>query len=211
MANYTRAIKTDIWINKEFRKMMPQEKIFWFYLHTGYHSSETALYACPIEDIALFCGISKKKAKEMIEKFCEQGSISYDFMTDELLVKDYFNYHPPIGGLYYRMYSNDLAKIKSQRLIDELVEISKKHKISLAFFAALRDLRPELDPDEFKIKKTDKTEVEIRNADERGRGTAAENRTMAEIVAAAQRAKAAKKSETNNGEEDFFEGMEELF
>ena len=200
---YTRAIKTDIWIDKDFRKLTPQEKIFWFYLHTGYHSSETALYACPVEDIALFCGISKKKAKEMIEKFCEQGMILYDFSTDELLVLDYFHFHPPIGGLYYRMYSNDLAKIKSQQLIDELVEMSKKHKISLAFFAALRDLRPDLDPNEFKIKKTDKTEVEIRNADERGRGTAAENRTMAEIVVAAQKARLSSKSQATN-EKDFF-------
>lgn len=208
MANYTRAIKTDIWIDTDFRKLTPQEKVFWFYLHTGYHSSETALYACPIEDIALFCGISKKKAKEMIEKFCEQGKILYDLDTDELLVLDYFSFHPPVGGLYYRMYANNLAKIKSQRLIDELVEMSKKYKISLAFFAAFRDLRPELDPKDFKIKKTDKTEGEIRNADERGREVAAERKSMAEIVSAAKRAKG---EPSKTEEKDFFEGMEELF
>lgn len=47
-------------------------------------------------------------------------------------------------------------------------------------------------------------------ADERGRGTAAENRTMAEIVVAAQKARLSSKSQATN-EKDFFEGMEELF
>ncbi|MBR4296307.1 MAG: hypothetical protein IKT56_05695 [Clostridia bacterium] len=202
MPNYVRSVKTDLWIESRFRKFDAERKIVWFYLHTGYHSSETALYPCPIEDISLFCKISKKKTAEIIKDFCDMNLISYDSDTEEVLVLDYFDYHAPNMGLYYRMYSNDLAKIKSQKLIGELVEISKKYKISMAFFTALKDLRPDLKQEDFKVKKTDKTEDEIRDSDERGRKTAAANRNRAEIAEALGE---------KYPEKDFFEGMGELF
>ena len=46
----------------------------------------------------------------------------------------------------------------------------------MPFFAALQDRRPDLKERDFKIKKTDMTPEEARNADERGRHTAASNR-----------------------------------
>ena len=202
MPNYVRSVKTDLWIESRFRKFDAAQKIVWFYLHTGYHSSETALYPCPIEDIALFCKLSKKKTAEIIEYFCDQNLISYDRETEEVLVRDYFDYHAPNMGLYYRMYAGDLAKIKSQKLIDELVEMSKKYKISMAFFTALKDLRTDLKPEDFKVKKTDKTEDEIRDADERGRKTAEANRNKAEIAEAQERKTLGK---------DFFDGLGDLF
>ena len=180
MPNCVRTLKTDLWIEKEFRSFDAARKVFWFFLHTGYLSSETSLFICQIDDIAFFCGFSKKKAAELVSEFEEQGFISYDRETGEIFVRDYFAYHPPIGGLYYRMFANDLSKIKSERLIDELVEISKQYKISMPFFAALQDRRPELKEEDFKIKKTDMTAEYARNADERGRHTAASNREKSE-------------------------------
>ncbi len=176
MPNCIRTVKADLWIDKDFREFDPARKVFWFFLHTGYLSSETSLYICQIDDISFFCGLSKKKAKELIEEFEERGFISYDVKTGEILVRDYFHFHPPVGGLYYRMFANDLSKIRSEKLIDELVEISKGYKISMPFFAALQDRRPDLKERDFKIKKTDMTPEDARNADERGRHTAASNR-----------------------------------
>lgn len=201
MPNYVRSVKTDLWIESRFRKFDAAQKIVWFYLHTGYHSSETALYPCPIEDIALFCKLSKKKTAEIIEYFCDQNLILYDHETEEVLVLDYFDYHAPNMGLYYRMYAGDLSKIKSQKLIDELVEMSKKYKISMAFFTALKNLRPNLNQSDFKVKKTGKTEDEIRDADERGRKTAEANRNKAEIAEAQERKTLGK---------DFFDGLGDL-
>lgn len=176
MSNCIRTVKADLWIDKDFRSFDATRKVFWFFLHTGYLSSETSLYICQIDDIAFFCNISKKKASDLVSEFEERGFISYDKETGEILVRDYFAYHPPVGGLYYRMFANDLVKIKSEKLIDELVEIAKKYKISVSFFAALQDRRPELKEKDFNIKKTDMTSEEARNADERGRRTAANNR-----------------------------------
>ena len=186
MSNCIRTVKADLWIDKDFRSFDATRKVFWFFLHTGYLSSETSLYICQIDDIAFFCNISKKKAAELVSEFEERGFISYDKETGEILVRDYFAYHPPVGGLYYRMFANDLVKIKSEKLIDELVEIAKKYKISVSFFAALQDRRPELKEKDFKIKKTDMTPEEARNADERGRRTAANNRGQGDKAAKKQ-------------------------
>lgn len=177
MANHTRTVKTDIWVEHNFRKLDGVQKIVWFYLHTGYHTSETALFACSLSDLAHFCGISKRKATEIISGFIEEGLADYDYETDEILVKDYFEFHAPSSGLYYNMYLQDLEKIKSQRLVDELIEMSKKYRISTAFFLALLDVRPDIDRNDFKIIATDKSDDAIRNAGLRGRTISLEKRT----------------------------------
>ena len=51
--------------------------------------------------------------------------------------------------------------------------------------------------------KTGETEKVIRNADDRDGEVSAEHCAMAEIVVSAQRAKAAKRSETNNDDKFF--------
>ena len=61
MPNCIRTVKADLWIDKDFREFDPARKVFWFFLHTGYLSSETSLYICQIDDISFFCGLSKKQ------------------------------------------------------------------------------------------------------------------------------------------------------
>ena len=176
MSNHVRSIKSDLWIDGSFRKFDASRKVVWFYLHTGYHSSETALYSCPIDDIALFCSISKKKTASIIKDFIDLGLVDYDFDTEEILVKDYYDQHSPSSGLFFYMYLQDLEKIKSKKLIDGVVEMAKKYRISTAFYLALTEVRPDLNREDFKIIKTDKSDEEIRNAGLRGRTIALENK-----------------------------------
>ena len=176
MSNHVRSIKSDLWIDGSFRKFDVSQKVVWFYLHTGYHSSETALYSCPIDDIALFCSISKKKTASIIKDFIDMGIVDYDFDTEEILVKDYYDQHSPTSGLFFYMYLQDLEKIKSKKLIDGVIEMSKKYRISTAFYLALTEVRPDLKREDFKIIKTDKSDEEIRNAGLRGRTIALENK-----------------------------------
>lgn len=47
--------------------------------------------------------------------------------------------------LTYEIYRNDLSDVGSKSLVDPLVSISKEYTVSLVFYAALADRRPELE------------------------------------------------------------------
>lgn len=175
MANYCRTILSSLWSSKSFRKLNHKEKVFYFLLHTGEISSDTSVFPCMLDDCALYCGVQVEDVEKMIEKFQELGIVYYDYEAEEICVLDYFVMHSPSGGITYEMYRKDISKITSDKVIDVLVENSKKFDISLSFFAALQDFRPSIKEEDFIIKSSNKTIDEIRSAAKRGRTKAALN------------------------------------
>ena len=180
MANYNRTIVSSLWSNKLFRRLTHKEKVFYFLLHTGEITSDTSVCPCMIEDCALYCNVSKKEIGKMINHFEELGIILYDHEYEEIIIKDLFYYHPPVGGLTFEMFKKDIAKISSKKILSALVENSKKYTISLQFFAALKEFVPNLRQDDFKIKKTNLTEEEVKTVAARGRRNAARSKVSVE-------------------------------
>jgi len=74
------------------------------------------------------------------------------------------------------MYCKDFDKIHSKDLIANVCESALNSDISMAFFCALQDIFPEIEADDFPIRKTEKTAEDIRNAAKRGRKKIKENR-----------------------------------
>ena len=144
MANYCRTILSSLWSSKSFRKLNQTEKVFYFLLHTGELSSDTSVFPCMLEDCALYCGVQVEEVEKMMKKFEELGLVYYDYDAEEICVLDYFAMHNPAGGITYEMYRKDIGKITSDKVLDVLVENSKKYDISLPFFAALQDFRPSI-------------------------------------------------------------------
>ncbi len=169
MANYNRSIKTDLWMTIAFRDLTSDEKVVYLFLHTADLSSDSSVFFCPISDVASCCNLSKAKVLKILKKFEEAGYIVYDYDYQEVFVKDYFWLHPPVGGLGFEMFYKDLSKIKSHHLIDLVVENSKEYEISLPFFTALQDVRPNIKQDDYAIKPTKMTCDELRTAANRGR------------------------------------------
>ncbi len=126
-----------------------------------------------ITDCSLYCGVSVKEIEKMLQRFEELGYIFYDYATEEICVLDYFVMHSPAGGITYEMYRKDLAKITSDKVLDVLVENSKRYDISLPFFAALQDFKPQIKEEDFAIKSCSKSIDEIRTAAKRGRAKSA--------------------------------------
>lgn len=184
MANYSRTILSSLWSSKIFRKLNHKEKVFYFLLHTGEITSDTSVFPCLMDDCALYCGVSVKEIEKMLHRFEELGLIFYDYDLEEICVLDYFVMHSPVGGITYEMFRKDLAKISSDKILDVLVENSKKYDISLPFFAALQDFRPCIKQEDFSIKHCEKTVEEIRTAAKRGRTKAAgdKNKSAAEVI-----------------------------
>ena len=177
MANYNRTIISSVWTSLDFRKMTDKEKVLYFWLHTGEITSDSSAFPCLIDDCAHYCGMKRKDVESILKKFQELGLVFYDYEEENVVVLDYFDHHPPVGGIKYEMFAKDLAKITSDKVIDVLIENSKNYKISIAFFAALQDLRPEIKAEDFQIKNSsDKTVEEIREVANIGRKNAAAKR-----------------------------------
>lgn len=176
MSNYIRNICASVWSEQRFRRLNAYEIVFYFYLHTSHITSDTSVFKLYIDEAALYCKVSAKKIKDMIDKFISLGLILYDFETEEVLVLDYFENHEPAGGLTYEMFIKDLNKIKSEELIRELAVVSKSFSISLSFFAALQEIMPDLQQSDYKIKSSNKSIDEIKTAAVRGRKKITENR-----------------------------------
>ena len=201
MANYNRTIVSSLWSNKTFRRLTPKEKVFYFLLHTGEITSDTSVFPCFIEDCALYCGASKKEIEKMLAHFEELGLIMYDKECEEIIILDFFFYHPPVGGLTFEMFRKDLAKITSKKIMDALVENSKKYKISIQFFTALKEFVPYLCQDDFNVKKSNLTEEEVKTVAERGRKNAS---------AAKSKSESSGKIKVDLDDEDDDENSEEL-
>ena len=182
MANYNRTIVSSLWSNKTFRRLTPKEKVFYFLLHTGEITSDTSVFPCFIEDCALYCGASKKEIEKMLAHFEELGLVMYDKDCEEIIILDFFFYHPPVGGLTFEMFRKDLAKITSKKIMDALVENSKKYKISIQFFTALKEFVPYLCQDDFNIKKSTLTEEEVKTVAERGRKNASTAKSKEDVL-----------------------------
>ena len=161
----------------DFRNLTSDEKVVYLFLHTADITSDSSVFFCPISDLSSGCNISKKKTMNILKKFGEEGYIVYDYDRQEVCVLDYFWLHPPIGGIYYEMFHKDNSKIKSDKVINALVESSKNYEISMPFFTALQDVRPEISEYDYVIKPSEKSPTELRSAAKRGRKKAKEKAT----------------------------------
>lgn len=160
-----------------FRNLTADEKVVYLFLHTADISSDSSVFFCPLSDVASCCNMSKQKIIKIFKKFEAEKYIVYDYDFQEVCVMDYFWLHPPIGGIYYEMFYKDIQKIKSKCVIDTLVETAKNYEISMAFFTALQDVRPDISQYEYVIKPTDKTPEELRTSAKRGRKLSAAKHT----------------------------------
>ncbi len=143
MASFIRTIHTDVW-----EHMFPLNslgKVFYMFLLTCTATSETSVFYFPVRYPAMYLNLENKEAELLIRDFESKGLVSYDWGTEEILVRYYFENHSPIGGITYEMYAKDLAKVRSSVLLNELKEHSQNFKVSVAFYAALADVFPELE------------------------------------------------------------------
>ena len=177
MPSMYRNISTGLWsAHQYFRNLSPRAKFVYLYLLTAPCSSELSLFPFPLLFQTPSLGLKLEELEAVILALEKEGLVIYDRETEEILVCKYFENHKPNAGLTYEMYRNDLGEIKSEALIDELVEISKNYTISLAYYAALADRRPYLENWEtmnlfhFKDKEM-KSLDEVRSAASRGRAS----------------------------------------
>ena len=175
MPGFNRTIKTSLWEeNKYFRDLSYLEKYLYIYMLTGRYSSETSVFSFPLSYQNEILHLSKKVFMTTFNSLINKNLIIFDEEEEEVLVVHYFDNHAPNGGLTYEMFKNDLSNIKSEMLIDNLVKIAKKYKISKAFYAALVDRRPELASEniisQYKFSdKNDKSLEEVRGYAKAGR------------------------------------------
>ena len=177
MQNYSRTIKSCLWSSRTFHRLSAVEKTVYLYLLTGPVTSDTSVYLMPLDQAALDVGVSVDEIERIIRKFEELELVVYDWEQEEICVIDYFQYgSSPTGGLCFEMYSKDFAKINNKELIGFAKESAKRADISMAYFAALQDVFPEICEDDFPIRATEKSAKEIREAAKIGRKKISEKR-----------------------------------
>ena len=177
MQNYSRSVKSCLWSSRTFHRLSAVEKTVYLYLLTGPDTSDTSVYLMPLDQAALDVSVNIEEIERIIRKFEELELVVYDWEQEEICVIDYFQYGTsPLGGLNYEMYAKDFDKINNKELIGFAKESAKRADISMAFFAALQDVFPEICEDDFPIRSTEKTAKEIREAAKRGRKKISERR-----------------------------------
>ena len=149
MPSMYRNVSTGLWeAHKYFFDLDAEAKYVYMYIITSRFSSELSAFPFPMKIHAPVLGLSEERFLEIFENLMEKGVIIYDNEAAEVLVVNYFENHSPNAGIRYEMYRNDLREIKSEMIVDALVEIATKYEITLAFYAALADRRPELEREE---------------------------------------------------------------
>ena len=147
------------------------------YLLTGGITSDTFVFVMPIDMAALELGLTEDEISEIIKHFEKLNLVVYDWENEEICVCYYFEYgNEPKGGLNYEMYAKDFDKVTNKTLIKYANEKAKETSISMAFFAALQDIYPEITEEDYPIRATDKTAEDMRNAAKRGRKKIKESR-----------------------------------
>lgn len=169
MSNFYRTFRSANWSNLDFRRMTSDEKVVFVLIHTAEFSSETSVFFCPIAECASATGLTQTKIRKIFKKFEEMGIIYYDYEYEEICVKDFFENAPATSGIGYDRYYIDMDKIKSKKILQVLVENTKYHRISLAFFTALYDLVGGLNRNDYIISKTAMEMDDVRTASARGR------------------------------------------
>ncbi len=151
--------------------------MLYLYLLTGPVTSDTSVFLMPIDQAALDTGISVEDIEKSVKHFEELELVVYDWETEEICVIHYFEFGShPVGGLQYEMYCKDFEKIQSRELIEYVKESAKRSDISMAFFAALQDMFPDISEDDYPIRTTTKTADDMRDAAKRGRKKISERR-----------------------------------
>lgn len=177
MQNYERTVKSSLWSTRVFHRLTPTEKVLYLYLLTGPVTSDTSVFLMPVDQAALDTGLSIEDTEKSIKHFEDLELVVYDWKTEEICVIDYFKYgSTPFGALQYEMYCKDFDKIQSKKLIEYVKESAKRSDISMAFFAALQDIFPDISEDDYPIRTTTKTADDMRNAAKRGRKKISERR-----------------------------------
>lgn len=177
MQNYVRSVKSELWASRAFHRLTPNEKVLYLYLLTGPVTSDTSVFLMPLDQAALDTGLSIKEVETSIRHFEELELVVYNWENEEICVVDYFRYGSnPVGGLQYEMYCKDFDKIQSKELVEFVKESAKRSDISMAFFAALQDIFPDICEDDYPIRKTEKSAEDMRNAAKRGRKKISERR-----------------------------------
>ena len=170
MQNYSRSVRSHVWADRTFHRLTPEEKLIYLYLLTGPVTSDTSVFLCPLDQMSLDLGIPMDSIEKVLKRFIQLNIVAYDFENEEICMIPYFTYGTsPVGALYYEMLSKDHDKIKNKNLIKYAVESARNADISMAYFAAIQDIFPELSEDDFPIRPTKSTADDIRNAAKRGR------------------------------------------
>lgn len=177
MQNYSRTVKSHVWQDRTFHRLNPEEKLIYLYLLTGPVTSDTSVFLCPLDQMSLDLGISIESIEKILKRFIELNIVAYDFEQEEVCMMPYFAHGTsPVGALNYEMYAKDFDKINNKSLIKYVVESAKNADISMAYFAAIQDIFPELSEDDYPIRPTKSTADDIRNAAKRGRKKISEKR-----------------------------------
>ena len=170
MQNFCRSVKSHVWQDRTFHRLAPEEKLIYLYLLTGPVTSDTSVFLCPLDQMSLDLGIPVDSIEKVLKRFIELNIVAYDFEQEEICVIPYFAYGTnPVGALNYEMYAKDFDKINNKNLIKYAIESARNADISIAYFAAIQDILPELSEDDFPIRPTKSTTDDIRNAAKRGR------------------------------------------
>lgn len=207
MQNYSRTVKSHVWQDRTFHRLKPEEKLIYLYLLTGPVTSDTSVFLCPLDQMSLDLGIPVDSIEKVLKRFIELNIVAYDFEQEEICVIPYFTYGTnPVGALNYEMYAKDFDKINNKNLIKYAVESARNADLSIAYFAAIQDILPELSEDDFPIRSTKSTADDIRNAAKRGRKKISEKRMSNQKAEMLMKKldEAGEKEETPQEEEELF-------
>jgi hypothetical protein len=86
MATY-RPLKSSIWIDPDFEKYTPSEKLLFIYLTVNMANTESGIYPISLKTISYHTGIPISKVKYAFEKTFK--SVSYDFDKSCVFVKNF--------------------------------------------------------------------------------------------------------------------------
>lgn len=207
MQNYSRTVKSHLWQDRTFHRLNAEEKLVYLYLLTGPVTSDTSVFLCPLDQMSLDLGIPVDSIEKVLKRFIELNIVAYDFEQEEICVIPYFAYGTnPVGSLNYEMYAKDFDKINNKNLIKYAIESARNADISIAYFAAIQDILPELSEDDFPIRPTKSTTDDIRNAAKRGRKKISEKRMSNQKTEMLMKKldEAVEKKETSQEEEELF-------
>lgn len=119
-----KGIDSDIWGDKRFRKELKsiEEKYLWLYLLSCPKSNSVGIFELPIDTISYETGLPLEKVESIMQKLIEIGFITYNELTEEILIYNYPKYNiRTFGKPIVDMIEKGLSMVKEPALILQMV------------------------------------------------------------------------------------------
>lgn len=119
-----KGIDSDIWGDKRFRKELTKvdEKYLWLYLLSCPKSNSVGIFELPKDTISYETGLPLERVNEIMQRLIEVGFITYNELTEEILIYNYPKYNIRAWGKpIVDMIEKGLSMVKEPTLILQMV------------------------------------------------------------------------------------------